>query len=47
MRTVSGDLDHDFPMNYVNGMFVYGDAAGDRPVYSITSVSGDVTLERY
>ena len=46
MKTVSGELSCSFPVNYVNGMCVYGDCTGDHPVYSITSVSGDVSLDR-
>lgn len=45
MKTVSGELGCSFPVNYVNGVCVYGDGSG--PAYSITSVSGDVSLERY
>ena len=44
MKTVSGEMSCAFPANYTNGMWVYGDGSG--PVYSMTSVSGDVTLER-
>ena len=44
MKTVSGELGCSFPVNYVNGVCVYGDGSG--PAYSITSVSGDVSLER-
>lgn len=44
MKTVSGELHCSFPVNYVNGMAVYGDGSG--PAYAITSVSGDVSLER-
>lgn len=44
MKTVSGELSCSFPVNYVNGMCVYGDGSG--PVYSVTSVSGDVSLDR-
>ncbi len=44
MKTISGELHCDFPINYVGGMCVYG--GGDGPVYSITTVSGDVSLER-
>ena len=44
MKTVSGELSCAFPVNYVNGMAVYGDGSG--PAYSITSISGDVSLER-
>ncbi len=44
MKTVSGELSCSFPVNYVNGLCVYGDGSG--PVYSITSVSGDVSLDR-
>ncbi len=45
MKTVSGEMDCEFCMNYINGMFVHGE--GDGPSYSMTSVSGDVSLERY
>lgn len=45
MKTVSGDMRCDFPVNYINGLAVYGDGSG--PVYSMNSVSGDVSLERY
>lgn len=44
MKTVSGDLDCGFPVDYVNGAAVY--AGGSGPAYSMNSVSGDVTLER-
>lgn len=44
MKTVSGELECAFPVNYVNGVCVYGDGTG--PAWSITSVSGDVSLER-
>lgn len=44
MKTVSGELECSFPVNYINGVCVYGDGSG--PAYSITSVSGDVSLER-
>lgn len=44
LKTVSGELECAFPVNYVNGVCVYGDGTG--PAYSITSVSGDVSLER-
>lgn len=44
MKTVSGELECGFPVNYVNGVCVYGDGTG--PAWSITSVSGDVSLER-
>lgn len=44
MKTVSGEMSCSFPVNYVNGVCVYGDGSG--PAYSITSVSGDVSLER-
>lgn len=46
MKTVSGELSCSFPVNYVNGTCVYGDCTGDHPVYSVTSVSGDVSLDR-
>ena len=45
IKTVSGDLSFDFPLNGSRGRYAYGDGSG--PAYSITSVSGDVTLERY
>lgn len=45
MKTVSGETDCSFPVNYVNGMCVYGDGSG--PHYTMTSVSGSVSLERY
>ena len=45
MKTVSGEMDCEFQMNYINGMFIHGDGTG--PAYSMTSVSGDVTLTRY
>ena len=45
MKTVSGELDCDFPLNYVNGVYAYGDGSG--PAYSMTTVSGDLSLERY
>ena len=45
MKTVSGEMDCEFHMNYINGMFVHGDGTG--PAYSMTSISGDVTLTRY
>lgn len=45
MKTVSGDMRCDFPVNYMNGQAVYGDGSG--PVYSMNSISGDVSLERY
>ncbi len=45
MKTVSGEMGCDFPVSYVNGAAVYGDGSG--PAYSITSISGDVSLERY
>ena len=45
MKTVSGELDCSFPVNYVNGMCVYGDGSG--PAYSLTTISGDVTLGRH
>ena len=45
IKTVSGEMECSFPVNYVNGMCVYGDGSG--PAYSLTTVSGDVTLGRY
>ena len=45
MKTVSGEMDCELHMNYINGVFVYGDGSG--PSYSMTSISGDVVLERY
>ena len=44
-KTVSGELDFSFPMNYINGVFTYGDGSG--PAYSMTTISGSVSLERY
>lgn len=44
MRTVSGETRSDFPLDYVNGIHVYGGGSG--PVYSMTSISGNVSLER-
>ena len=44
MKTVSGETRSDFPLDYVNGMHVYGSGAG--PVYSMASISGDVLLKR-
>ena len=44
-KTVSGDVDLDFPFQYNGKLAVYGDGSG--PTYSITSVSGDVTVQRY
>ena len=45
MKTTSGEFDCTFPMNYINGVFVYGDGSG--PVYSMTTISGDISLERH
>lgn len=45
MMTTSGEINCDFRMDYVDGKFVYGDGTG--PAYSLTTISGDVTLERY
>ena len=45
MKTTSGEFDSAFPMNYINGTFVYG--GGDGPCYSITTISGDVSLGRH
>lgn len=44
MKTVSGELSCEFPVDYVDGLHVYGDGSGPR--YSMTTVSGDVSLER-
>lgn len=44
MKTVSGEISCDFPVNYVNGVCVYGGGSG--PAYSMTTISGDVSLER-
>ena len=44
MKTVSGEQSCEFPVSQVNGLHVYGDGSG--PVYSMTSISGDVSLER-
>ena len=44
MKTISGELRCDFPINYVDGVCVYGDGSG--PLYSMSTVSGDVSLKR-
>ena len=44
MKTVSGETRSDFPLDYVNGMHIYGSGGG--PVYSMASISGDVLLKR-
>ncbi len=44
-KTVSGDVDFAFPVQYRGGCAIYGDGTG--PAYSMTTVSGDVTVERY
>ena len=45
LMTTSGEIDCAFRMNYINGTFVYGDGSG--PCYSLATISGDVSLERY
>ena len=45
LKTVSGSVDYQFPLSWTGGVGVYGE--GDRPAYTVTSVSGDVRLERY
>ncbi len=45
MKTVSGEMECSFPVNYANGVCVYGDGSG--PAYSLSSVSGSVELGRY
>lgn len=45
MKTVSGEMDCQFPLNYTNGVYAYGDGSG--PAYSMATVSGDLSLERY
>ena len=44
-KTVSGETDFAFPFRYQGGAAVYGDGSG--PCYSMTTVSGDLSLERY
>ncbi len=44
-KTVSGEVDFDFPFRYQDSTAVYGDGSG--PCYSMTTVSGDLSLERY
>ena len=45
-KTVSGDVNFDFPFQYLRGgSAVYGDGSG--PAYVMTTVSGDVALDRY
>ena len=44
-KTVSGEVDFAFPFRYQGGTAVYGDGSG--PCYSMTTVSGDLSLERY
>ena len=44
-KTVSGEVDFDFPFRYQGSTAVYGDGSG--PCYSMTTVSGDLSLERY
>ena len=45
IQTVSGEVDFDFPFRYQGSTAVYGDGSG--PCYSMTTVSGDLSLERY
>lgn len=44
-KTVSGEVDFAFPFRYQGSTAVYGDGSG--PCYSMTTVSGDLSLERY
>lgn len=44
-KTVSGEMDFAFPFRYQGNTAVYGDGSG--PCYSMTTVSGDLSLERY
>ncbi|MDE6281273.1 MAG: DUF4097 domain-containing protein, partial [Oscillospiraceae bacterium] len=44
-KTVSGDANFAFPFQYRGGTAVYGDGSG--PAYVMTTVSGDVALDRY
>ena len=44
-KTVSGEVDFAFPFQHQGGAAVYGDGSG--PAYVMTTVSGDVALERY
>ena len=45
LKTISGALECEFPVNYNNGLCVYGDGSG--PMYTMSSISGDVSLKRY
>lgn len=44
-KTVSGEADFAFPFQYDGRTAIYGDGSG--PAYSMTTVSGDVSVERY
>ena len=44
LKTISGELECEFPVNYNNGLCVYGDGSG--PMYTMSSISGDVSLKR-
>lgn len=44
-KTTSGDVDLAFPFHYDGRTAIYGDGSG--PAYSMTTVSGDVSVERY
>jgi len=44
MKTISGEISCAFHVNYINGVCVYGDGSG--PAYSMSTVSGSVSLER-
>ncbi|MBD5099017.1 MAG: DUF4097 domain-containing protein [Clostridiales bacterium] len=44
-KTVSGDVNFAFPFQYQGGTAIYGDGSG--PAYVMTTVSGDVNLDRY
>ncbi len=44
-KTVSGETDFAFPLRYEHGLAVYGDGSG--PCYSMTTISGSLSLDRY
>ena len=46
VRTVSGDVDSDYPITKVPGGLVCG-IPGDGPQFSVSTVSGDVRILRY
>ena len=45
LKTVSGNMDWQFPLVWAGGVGAYGEGA--RTTYTVTSVSGDVRLEKY